>query len=206
MLSQSAQTFLPRYVSGAQQAAQRAFGRANEEVHSARARARASGRSRRGEGVPSRRRKAQAKPPPLPPSLVVFSLAQVEREAAGALDTRPRDERDEADLSAENDYLIGLVEGAVAAGEAAAAPWRLAGARLARRLTLIALGVGAGAAGLGALAATQGLRLFTRDAAVRAAARPLAAPLALATLLHGAVCAGEGVLLARRDLGFLAFV
>lgn len=55
-------------------------------------------------------------------------------------------------------------------------------------------------------AGAQGTGLLTNDAGVRAAVRPLALPLALATVLTGPVCASEGVLLARRQLGFLAAV
>ena len=181
-------------------AAQRAFGRANEEAHSARARARAAGAAvgergcRRGDESPRRN--------PPSPLLSCFSLAQVEREAAGALDTRPRDERDEADLSAER-----LPQGPPRARSPRARPRPRRGASRARgsrgdlaHRARRRRGRGRprrarGDAGPAPLHARRG-RARGRAPARRAAA--------LATLLHA--CARASVLLARRDLGFLAFV
>jgi Na+-driven multidrug efflux pump len=48
--------------------------------------------------------------------------------------------------------------------------------------------------------------ILTNDAAVQTAVRPLALPLAIGALLTAPVAVSEGVLLARRDLGFLAGV
>ena len=48
--------------------------------------------------------------------------------------------------------------------------------------------------------------ILTNDAAVQAAVKPLALPLALGGLLTAPVAVSEGILLARRELGFLASV
>ena len=90
------------------------------------------------------------------------------------------------------------------ASPARAAEWRATADALAVRLLRTALLVACGAAAVGAAATTFGTRLLTNDAAVRLAARPLAVPLTIAAVLTGPVCASEGVLLARRQLGFLA--
>ena len=58
----------------------------------------------------------------------------------------------------------------------------------------------------GAAVPLFGAGLLTNDAAVVAALRPLALPLALGALLTAPVAVSEGVLLARRQLRFLAGV
>ena len=77
---------------------------------------------------------------------------------------------------------------------------------LAARLLRLSLGVAACAAAVGAAFTTFGAALLTNDPAVRMAVRPLTLPLTIAVLLTGPVCASEGVLLARRQLPFLAGV
>ena len=61
-------------------------------------------------------------------------------------------------------------------------------------------------AAFGASVPLYGAGLLTNDAAVRAALRPLASPLALGALLTAPVAVAEGALLARRQLRFLAGV
>jgi Na+-driven multidrug efflux pump len=85
-------------------------------------------------------------------------------------------------------------------------PWQKAGDALAARLLRYACAISAGAALFGGSMALIGTPLLTSDAAVREAVRPLAAPLAMGTLLCGPIGASEGVLLGRRQVGFLAGV
>ena len=78
--------------------------------------------------------------------------------------------------------------------------------RLVIRLQSFALSVGIVVAAIGGMLPLFGAGLFTRDAAVAAALRPLALPLFAAAALHAAVCSAEGVLLVRRELEFLGKV
>ena len=71
------------------------------------------------------------------------------------------------------------------------------------RLQLLAVGMGVAVAALGALIPRFAGSLFTQDLSVVAAMKPLAMPLFLAGAFHGFICSAEGVLLVRRDLGFL---
>lgn len=91
-------------------------------------------------------------------------------------------------------------------GNADQRAWRSAADALALRLLRYALFVSACAALFGAAVPLCGAWLLTNAPAVQLAVRPLALPLAVAALLTGPVCASEGVLLARRQLGFLAGV
>ena len=74
--------------------------------------------------------------------------------------------------------------------------------RLLRISTLVALF----AAGLGATLPLFGGPYLTNDPLVISELKALALPLSLSALLTGPVCASEGVLLARRQLGFLSAV
>ena len=84
------------------------------------------------------------------------------------------------------------------------AVWREASDALATRLLRYALVVSSGCALVGAAIPLAGTGFLTNDAAVRLAVRPLALPLAASALLCGPIGAAEGILLARRQLKFLA--
>ena len=84
--------------------------------------------------------------------------------------------------------------------------WRNAADSLAARLLRYAVFVSAAAALVGAAVPLSGAVFLTNEPSVRAAVVPLALPLAVSVVLTGPVCASEGVLLARRQLGFLAGV
>eukprot|EP00908_Phaeocystis_cordata_P018762 Transcript_30223.p4 GENE.Transcript_30223~~Transcript_30223.p4 ORF type:complete len:199 (-),score=92.26 Transcript_30223:254-850(-) len=86
------------------------------------------------------------------------------------------------------------------------AAWRAAALALASRLMRLGFVVGTAMAAFGASVPLYGAGLLTNDAAVRAALRPLASPLALGALLTAPVAVAEGALLARRQLRFLAGV
>eukprot|EP00614_Pseudopedinella_elastica_P013047 CAMPEP_0172611076 /NCGR_PEP_ID=MMETSP1068-20121228/30799_1 /TAXON_ID=35684 /ORGANISM="Pseudopedinella elastica, Strain CCMP716" /LENGTH=428 /DNA_ID=CAMNT_0013414957 /DNA_START=132 /DNA_END=1415 /DNA_ORIENTATION=- len=75
--------------------------------------------------------------------------------------------------------------------------------RLSRKLQVSSFLVATSVAALASLVPLVGAGLFTRDAAVAAALRPLAMPLFLAGALHSLVCSAEGILLVRRELKFL---
>ena len=87
-----------------------------------------------------------------------------------------------------------------------AAEWRAASLALARRLLRLGVLVAAVMAAFGGAVPLLGAGLLTNDATVRAAVAPLAAPLAAGALLTAPVAVSEGVLLARRELRFLAAV
>jgi len=87
-----------------------------------------------------------------------------------------------------------------------AAEWRDASLALARRLLRLGVLVAAVMAAIGGAVPLLGAGLLTNDATVRAAVAPLAAPLAVGALLTAPVAVSEGVLLARRELRFLAAV
>jgi hypothetical protein len=78
--------------------------------------------------------------------------------------------------------------------------------QLVWKLQTFAASVGMGVATVGGAVATFGAGLFTADPAVAAALKPLALPLFLAAALHSLICSAEGVLLVRKDLGFLGKV
>ena len=82
--------------------------------------------------------------------------------------------------------------------------WRTASDALAGRLLRYAVRISTGCALAGAAVALYGTPLLTNDLAVRQAVRPLALPLAVSAFLCGPIGAAEGVLLARRQLKFLA--
>ena len=84
------------------------------------------------------------------------------------------------------------------------AVWREASDALATRLLRYALVVSSGCALVGSAIPLAGTGFLTNDAAVRLAVRPLALPLAASALLCGPIGAAEGILLARRQLKFLA--
>eukprot|EP00746_Dinoflagellata_sp_MGD_P039000 gnl/MRDRNA2_/MRDRNA2_193994_c0_seq1.p1 gnl/MRDRNA2_/MRDRNA2_193994_c0~~gnl/MRDRNA2_/MRDRNA2_193994_c0_seq1.p1 ORF type:complete len:681 (+),score=105.67 gnl/MRDRNA2_/MRDRNA2_193994_c0_seq1:46-2043(+) len=84
--------------------------------------------------------------------------------------------------------------------------WQKASDTLALRLTFAACAVAVAAGATGGLITWIGTGLFTPDALVASEAKTLSLPLALGVLLAGPVAVGEGVLLARRRLGFLAGV
>lgn len=73
---------------------------------------------------------------------------------------------------------------------------------------LLRLGVGVGAVIACVAASVPAFfpHILTNDAGVQAAVRPLALPLMLGCLLTAPVAVSEGILLARRELGFLAGV
>jgi len=78
--------------------------------------------------------------------------------------------------------------------------------RLALRLLRLGLVIGSGMGLLSSSVPAFFPGLLTNDITVQTAVRPLAIPLALGALLTAPVAVSEGVLLARRDLGFLASV
>ena len=78
--------------------------------------------------------------------------------------------------------------------------------QLARQLVQLAMLVAAVMAMVGGAGLWCASGLLTNDATVQAAVRPLAAPLAIGVLLYAPVAVGEGVLLAQRQLRFLAGV
>ena len=86
------------------------------------------------------------------------------------------------------------------------AEWRAASDGFAATLLRYATALAAVSAVAIGLIATSGTALITNDETLRAAVRPLAAPLAASVLLTGFVGASEGVLLARREIPFLASV
>ena len=90
--------------------------------------------------------------------------------------------------------------------EADPSEWRTASDRLATRLLGYAVLVSSGAAAIAAAVPIAGTQFLTNDPTVRLAVRPLAGPLAISTFLSGPMMAAEGVLLARRQLKFLALV
>jgi Na+-driven multidrug efflux pump len=81
-----------------------------------------------------------------------------------------------------------------------------ASGKLLRRLqgSFFALVVAVSA--VGSLLPLFGARLFTSDVAVIAALKPLAPLLFMSAALHSLVCSAEGILFARRELGFLGKV
>ena len=87
-----------------------------------------------------------------------------------------------------------------------ATAWRRASDRLAWRLTRFATITSFASACIAAAIPLFATSLLTNDATVRLAVRPLAVPLAVAAFMSGPIAAAEGILLARRSLGFLASV
>lgn len=85
-----------------------------------------------------------------------------------------------------------------------AAEWRAASNRLVNRLLRAVLAIASIGAAVGAAFLLGGTHALTNDATVRLAARPLAAPLAASYVMCGPLALAEGVLLARRQLKFLA--
>ena len=77
---------------------------------------------------------------------------------------------------------------------------------LSSRMLQIGLGVGAVVTFVAASMVRFFPGILTNDAAVQAAVKPMALPLALGGLLTAPVAVSEGILLARRELGFLASV
>lgn len=84
--------------------------------------------------------------------------------------------------------------------------WRESADALGGRLLRYAVCISACAAFVGGAVPASGATFLTNDAMVRAAVVPTALPLAIGVLLTGPLAASEGVLLARRQLGFLAGV
>ena len=86
------------------------------------------------------------------------------------------------------------------------ADWRIASNALVNRLLryVVLLAVTGAVIAVGVL--LGGTRCLTNDPTVRLAVRPLAAPLAASYMLCGPLALAEGVLLARRQLKFLASI
>lgn len=83
------------------------------------------------------------------------------------------------------------------------AQWAAVTGRLVRRLQSLAVFSGVAVGAIGAVVPLCLGTLFTRDLAVLEALKPLALLLFASVGLHGFICSAEGVLLVRRELGFL---
>ena len=86
------------------------------------------------------------------------------------------------------------------------AEWRAASDALVNRLLRYVLVLAVAGATIAVGVLVGGTRCLTNDLTVRLAVRPLAAPLAASYILCGPLALAEGVLLARRQLKFLASV